>query len=61
MGHKDISMTLRFAHLAENVKNEAVNVLNGLTGENRDCHKTVTNAQMDDSTKIQHTEIKSNI
>lgn len=54
-------MTLRFAHLAENVKNEAVNVLNGLTGENRDCHKTVTNAQMDDSTKIQHTEITSNI
>jgi len=39
VGHKDISMTLRFAHLAENVKNEAVNVLNGLTGKNRDCHK----------------------
>ena len=33
MGHKDISMTMLYAHLAENVKKEAVNMLNGLTSK----------------------------
>ena len=62
MGHRDISMTMRYAHLAENVKNEAVNVLNGLTGKkNRNCQKSVKNAQIANSTKIQPTEITANI
>jgi len=62
LGHKDISMTMRYAHLAENVKNEAVNVLNGLTGKkNRNCQKSVQNAQMSNSTKIQQIEITVNI
>jgi integrase len=62
MGHKDISMTMRYAHLTENTKIEAVNVLNGLTDKkNRDCHKTVTRNQIDDFSKIQHAEIKANI
>lgn len=62
LGHKDISMTMRYAHLAENVKNEAVNVLNGLTGKkNRNCQKSVKNAQMSNSTKIQQIEITANI
>lgn len=31
---------MRYAHLAENAKKEAVNVLNGLTDKkNRDCKK----------------------
>ena len=53
---------MRYAHLAENVKKEAVNMLNGLTdNKNRDCHKSVTNAQVDDSAKIQQSEITANI
>jgi hypothetical protein len=62
LGHKDISMTMRYAHLAENVKKEAINLLNGLTNKkNRNCHKSVTNAQMDDSAKNQQSEITANI
>ena len=61
MGHKDISMTMRYAHLAENVKREAVNMLNGLTGKNPDCHATVTQGQMGNPTKIEQAEITSNI
>ena len=60
MGHKDISMTMRYAHLAENVKKEAVNMLNGLTGKNN-CHAGVTQGKMGGPTKIQHTEITANI
>jgi len=36
LGHK--TMTLRYAHLTQEHKKKAVNLLNGLT----DCHKTVT-------------------
>ena len=62
LGHKNISMTMRYAHLTEDVKKEAVNVLNGLTDKkNRDCHKTVTNANSDEFLKNQHAEIKANI
>ncbi len=38
MGHKDIKMTLRYAHLAPAHKRKAVNVLNDLY--NADCTKT---------------------
>ncbi len=31
MGHKDLTMTLRYAHLSPEHKKKAVNLLNGLT------------------------------
>lgn len=46
MGHKHISMTMRYAHLSENVKIEAVNVLNGLTSK-----KNVTVTKVSRATK----------
>ena len=39
LGHKSLTMTLRYAHLTQESKKKAVNLLNGLTGH---CHKTVT-------------------
>ena len=55
-------MTMRYAHLAENVKKEAINMLNGLTSKkNRDCQKRVKNAQIDKIEKIQQSEIAANI
>jgi len=39
LGHKSMTMTLRYAHLTQESKRKAVNLLNGLT---RDCHKNVT-------------------
>ncbi len=38
LGHKTMAMTLRYAHLTQEHKKAAVNLLNGLTT----CHKTVT-------------------
>jgi len=62
MGHRDIRMTLRYSHLAENVKIEAVNVLNGLTDKrNRNCHAPVTQTDFDNSSKSQHAEITTDI
>jgi len=43
LGHK--TMTLRYAHLTQEHKRKAVNLLNGLTARKvkiEDCHKTVT-------------------
>jgi len=42
-----MTMTLRYAHLTQEHKRKAVNLLNGLTArvkkdEHIDCHKTVT-------------------
>lgn len=37
LGHKTMTMTLRYAHLTQEHKRKAVNLLNGLTGN--DCHK----------------------
>ena len=31
LGHKDMTMTLRYAHLSQEHKKKAVNLLNGLT------------------------------
>jgi integrase len=44
LGHKAMTMTLRYAHLTQEHKRKAVNLLNGLTASKKvDCHKTVTN------------------
>lgn len=44
LGHKTIQMTMRYAHLSQEHKKKAVNLLNGLTAsKNGDCHKSVTN------------------
>ena len=42
LGHKTMTMTLRYAHLTQEHKKKAVNLLNGLTASFGDCHKTVT-------------------
>jgi len=46
LGHKNITMTMRYAHLSQETKKKAVNLLNGLTSnganKNETCHKTVT-------------------
>jgi integrase len=44
LGHKTMTMTLRYAHLTQEHKRKAVNLLNGLTGTKKatvtNCHKT---------------------
>jgi len=43
LGHKNITMTMRYAHLSQEHKKKAVNLLNGLTASAKgNCHKTVT-------------------
>jgi len=43
LGHKTMTMTLRYAHLSQESKKKAVNLLNGLTAPKKNyCHKTVT-------------------
>jgi integrase len=43
LGHKTVAMTMRYAHLSQEHKKKAVNLLNGLTASaNGNCHKTVT-------------------
>ena len=44
LGHSTMTMTLRYAHLTQEHKRKAVNLLNGLTASNKKaiCHKTVT-------------------
>jgi integrase len=47
LGHKTMTMTLRYSHLTQEHKRKAVNLLNGLTaGENGTCHKSVTFADV---------------
>ena len=44
LGHKTMTMTLRYAHLSQEHKRKAVNLLNGLTSRKKgDGHKMVTN------------------
>jgi len=51
LGHKSMTMTLRYAHLTQEHKRKAVNLLNSLTGHHAtDCHKTVTRDKMRIST-----------
>ena len=54
MGHRDISMTMRYAHLADSVKQQAISLLNGLTSKAQ-CHKTVTKAESTFTTNTQAT------
>jgi site-specific recombinase XerD len=44
LGHKTVTMALRYAHLCQEQKKKVVNLFNGLTApsENPTCHKTVT-------------------
>jgi integrase len=43
LGHKNIAMTMRYAHLSQQHKKEAVNLLNGMgASKNPTCHKSVT-------------------
>lgn len=43
LGHKSLTMTMRYAHLSQEHKKKAVNLLNGLTApEKGNCHTTVT-------------------
>ena len=39
LGHKDIKMTMRYAHLSQEHKKKAVNLLNGLTALNEEPAK----------------------
>ena len=44
LGHKTMTMTLRYAHLSQEHKKKAVNLLNGLTGYVKpDMSQNVTN------------------
>jgi hypothetical protein len=47
MGHRDMKMTMRYAHLSPEHKKKAVNLLNGLTApaKKSDGHKIVTNLE----------------
>ena len=50
LGHKTIEMTLRYGHLSQPHKMKAVNLLNGLTGDQNqhvtNCHKMAKNEEM---------------
>ena len=40
LGHKNITMTMRYAHLGQEHKKKTVNLLHGLTAsKNGTCHK----------------------
>jgi integrase len=46
LGHSTMTMTLRYAHLTQEHKKKAVNLLNGLTASNKgSSHKTVTSLE----------------
>jgi integrase len=44
LGHKSISMTLRYSHLSQKHKKRAVNLLNGLTAPSRNRHDATNDA-----------------
>ena len=49
LGHKSMSMTLRYAHLSQEHKKKAVNLLNGLTALSRNRHDAKNDAYLNDS------------
>ena len=50
LGHKTMTMTMRYAHLSQEHKKKAVNLLNGLTASaDRKCHKSVTSSKSPNS------------
>lgn len=42
LGHTTLNMTMKYAHLAQGHKREAINLMNGLTTKKSDGHKMVT-------------------
>ena len=54
MGHKTMNMTMRYAHLSQEHKKKAVNLLNGLTAPTKktDGHKMVTFSKSQVSTNL---------
>jgi hypothetical protein len=55
LGHRDVKMTLRYAHLSQEHKKKAVNLLNGLTAVSQKptCHINVTNLKSAKSDALQ--------
>ncbi len=49
LGHKSMSMTLRYSHLSQEHKKKAVNLLNGLTTLSRNRHDVKNDAILKDS------------
>jgi len=46
LGHKTLTMTMRYAHLSQEHKKKAINLLNGLTASgDKNCHKSVTSSK----------------
>ena len=58
LGHKTMTMTLRYAHLSQEHKKKAVNLLNGLTASKNktgnDLSQNVTNDHFDASVPYPH-------
>jgi len=53
LGHKTMTMTLRYTHLTQEHKRKAVNLLNGLTASKKVyCHKTVTFSDQEKSASM---------
>jgi len=48
LGHKSMSMTLRYSHLSQEHKKKAVNLLNGLTALSRNRHDVTNDADLKD-------------
>ncbi len=46
LGHKSMSMTLRYSHLSQEHKKKAINLLNGLTASSRIRHAVPKNANL---------------
>jgi integrase len=49
LGHKSMSMTLRYSHLSQKHKKRAVNLLNGLTALSQNRHDATNDAYLRDS------------
>jgi hypothetical protein len=49
LGHKSMSMTLRYSHLSQEHKKKAVNLLNGLTALSQNRHDVTNDADLKDS------------
>ena len=49
LGHKSMSMTLRYSHLSQEHKRKAVNLLNGLTASAQNRHNLKNDADLNDS------------
>jgi site-specific recombinase XerD len=49
LGHKSMSMTLRYSHLSQEHKKKAVNLLNGLTASPRIRHAVPANTNLQKS------------